>query len=134
MNKELAEFLEHCKRRDEAHLFELRRFFTKNSQPVKGALALPIGTTDKAKTVLSNSAGRLLGWAVEESTGAAAAKVQLLDGTNIDGDLLAPISLAAGADSTQWFGPAGISFGTGLFASLVSGSVIGTVWLGGVDI
>lgn len=138
MNKELREFLDAHYQAEELRLVRLhdalRRYFTKNSQPVRGALALPIGATDKAKTILSNSDGRLMGWAIKEATGAASAEIALLDGTNVDGDLLAPITLSAGQSSREWFGPAGVSFGAGLFVQTVSGAVTGTVWLGAVDL
>lgn len=133
-HNELRDLIEHFRAHDQAQLFELRQFFTKNSQPVRGALALPVGTTDKAKTVLANSAGRLVGWSLKEATGNAAAEIDLLDGTSTDGDLLAPITLSAGESTRDWFGPAGISYGAGLFAQAVTGSVVGTVWIGRVDI
>lgn len=133
MNKDLQEFLEKHHALNEYHLLQLRQFVTKNSLPVKGALALPIGVATNAKTVLSNSAGRCVGWSIKEATGAAAAELDLLDGTNVDGNLLFPITLAAGESSREWFGPSGISFGVGLFTQLVSGSVTGTVWIGAVD-
>lgn len=119
--------------RTEYLLDGIRQIFTKNSQPVRGALALPVGTAPSAVKLLSNTAGRLVGYALKETTGIATAELDLLDGTNVDGDLLAPITLAANQSVRDWFGPAGVSFGIGLYAQLVSGSITGTVWLGRID-
>lgn len=130
----LEAYLEAHKAGNQYLLDGIRQIFTKNGRPVLGALALPVGTTTNALTMLSNSAGRVVGWALKETTGLATAELDLLDGTNTDGDLLAPITLAPSESVRDWFGPAGISFGRGLFAQLVSGSISGTVWLGRIDI
>lgn len=112
----------------------IRDIFTKNGRPVKGALALPVGTATNAVAMLGNSAGRLVGFALKETTGVNPAELDLLDGVNADGDILVPITLTAGQSTRDWYGPAGISFGRGLFAQLITGSVTGTVWIGRIDI
>ena len=129
----LHAYLEAHKAGNQYLLDGIRQIFTKNGQPVKGALALPVGTALNAVAMLSNSAGRLVGYALKEATGVGTAELDLLDGTNVDGDLLVPITLAANQSVRDWFGPAGISFGRGLYAQLVSGSITGTVWLGRID-
>lgn len=133
MNKELREFLDEHAAHQAFLLSELRDTFTKNSQPVLGALALPVGEADRAKTVLANSAGRCVGWAIKETTGNTPAELDLKDGTNTDGDLLFPIALSPGESNREWFGPSGISFGVGLFAS-ITGAITGTVWIGAIDL
>jgi hypothetical protein len=112
----------------------MRQLFTKNSQPLLGAEPIPVGNTPNAKAKLATVGGRIVGYALKETTGVNAAELDLIDGKNAnDGDLLIPITLAPGESVRDWFGPAGVSFVAGLVASLVSGSIVGTVWLGRID-
>ena len=112
----------------------IRQIFTKNSQPLLGAEPIPVGNTPNAKVKVATVGGRIVGYALKETTGTATAEIDLIDGKNAtDGDLIIPITLAPGESVRDWFGPAGVSFVAGLIASVVSGSISGTVWLGRID-
>lgn len=80
---------------------------------------------------LSTSSGRLAGFSIRETTGAAAAVVRLRDGSDATGDLLATIALLGGASVQAWFMPSGVSFGYGLFLEVTSGAVEAVVYLNG---
>lgn len=90
-----------------------------------GALARPLTGTGP----LSASAGRLAGWTLRETAGAAAA-IRLRDGTDTSTlrNVLATIALAADASVAHWALPAGISYSFGLYAEVVTGAVEGAVY------
>ncbi|HEY3923791.1 MAG TPA: hypothetical protein VGL75_04455 [Acidothermaceae bacterium] len=130
----LEAYLEAHRAGNEYLLAGMRQLFTKNSQPLLGAEPFPVGTNSNAKVKLATVGGRIVGFALKETTGIATAEIDLIDGKNAnDGDLLIPITLAPGESVRDWYGPAGVSFVAGLVASVVSGSVTGTVWLGRID-
>lgn len=78
---------------------------------------------------LSASAGQLAGYGLRETAGAPAV-VRLLNGVDTGGDLLVPISLAAGESVRDWFLPHGISFGAGLYVQVLSGTIEGAIYFG----
>lgn len=77
---------------------------------------------------ISNSPGKLAGYAIAETAGATA--LLRLRHTDANGDSFLPITLAANASAQAWFMPGGISFPTGLYVEVVSGSIEGAVFLG----
>lgn len=77
------------------------------------------------------SPGRLAGWSLRETSGAATATVRLLDGPDKGGALLAAVALAAGGTANQWLMPGGASYGAGVYVD-ITGSVEGVVYLGGI--
>lgn len=72
------------------------------------------------------------GWAISESTGSAAAKVRIWDGTGIGAGnfLLAEIDLIAGGQSTDSLDSPAQVRNNALFLQVVSGSVEGSVYWG----
>lgn len=68
------------------------------------------------------------GLSVRETAGAAAA-ARIYDGTSAAGTLLAAISLPANG-SYAFSVPDGIRAATGIYWSVVSGTVEGSVWVG----
>lgn len=81
--------------------------------------------------LVAQQARVLLGWSFTESTGGAAAKVRLHDGTSTAGKVLGTIGLASGASSNVTLPVDGIEITTGaIFAEVVSGSVEGGVYWG----
>lgn len=89
----------------------------------------PAGSTLDAN--YGNTAGRLRGYSLRETTGAAVAAVELRDG-GTSGDLLAVVNLPAGGTVTVWLGD-GVAYTNGLDLIRVTGSVDGALWLGGVN-
>lgn len=94
----------------------------------KPIAAAPAGSGTDAS--FGNTGGRLRGWALRETTGAAGATVELRDGGPA-GDLVAPINLDPGETCRDWFGGGGISYTNGLFLVRLSGSVDGALYLNG---
>lgn len=72
----------------------------------------------------------LYGWAVLETTGAAGALIELFDGSDVNSPSIVPIALKAGESSRDWLGAPGITLDRGLFVSVLSGTVRGSVWIG----
>lgn len=69
------------------------------------------------------------GWVIVESTGAAAASVNLRDGADAGGIMIAPIRLNAGQTSDGQVPYPGVLCKGGLFLDVVAGLVLGAVWV-----
>ncbi len=102
---------------------------TSNGAQRVGAEGRPINTALTSQK-LSSSGGRLAGWSVRETSGAAPAVLRLRDGVDAGGDILATIALAANQGNSISMPGAGVGFALGLFLELVSGVVEGAVWIG----
>lgn len=74
---------------------------------------------DKQLTTLG---GLLMGWSMRESTGSAAAVVELYDGNGTGGQLLGTQQLASAASFTVTLFDDGIEVENGVTAHIVSGS------------
>jgi len=96
---------------------------------LRGARAVPVGINGTTRPSLAD--GALMGFALRETSGAAPATIELR-AHDASGDLIAPITLAAGASTHDWFAGGGISFADGLFV-VVTGAVDGAVFLRGRD-
>lgn len=70
----------------------------------------------------------LTGFSFIETTGAAVAEVDILDGNNAAGALAAPVSLLAGQSTRDTFGAHGLYFQSGPYLRLVAGSIRGALW------
>ncbi|HEX3513864.1 MAG TPA: hypothetical protein VHT26_07685 [Trebonia sp.] len=82
-----------------------------------------IGSTGiSASKQLINMQGRLLGWTVTESTGAAAASVRLWDGASNGGQLVVPVKVATGTTITQGPTDPGIDIEQGVYLEVTAGS------------
>lgn len=91
--------------------------------PVR-AVSIPTGASG---AVLGGPA-LLFGWSLRESTGAAAAQLDIYDGADGTGQLLATITLTAGQSTRDYPGLPGLYCARGLFVNAVAGSVAGAVW------
>lgn len=100
---------------------------TRNGLRVTGARYVPIYPNSLAAA----SAGRLVGWSVRETAGAAAV-VTVYAGRDANADVLATIPLAANGGSTHLPGGPGVSFGDGAYVA-VTGAITGALYLGAVD-
>lgn len=74
--------------------------------------------------------GVLIGWAVEETTGAAGARVVIGDGTNggVITNAIAPVRLVGG-ESNREYPPGGILFYRSASVQVTSGTVAGSLWV-----
>lgn len=100
-----------------------------NGAVLRGARPVPIKAGSAGvRPVASGSS--LLGWSVRETAGAAATII-VYDGQDVSGVEIASIVLVAGESARDWFGPGGVSVGEqGLYVA-VTGSVAGSIYLGG---
>lgn len=102
---------------------------TRNAVRISGAEYRPAVDGTGAGARVTVSAGRLAGWCLRETTGAAPAVVRLLDGPG--GDVVAEIGIPAGQTATTWLLPGGVSIAYGVAVAVVSGAIAGTVYVAG---
>lgn len=99
---------------------------------LRAARPVAIGSAPNSSGRPLSSPGRIVGWSIRETAGAAAA-VRLWDGREAGGQLLATVALAASDSHTVMPTGGGISVSDALFVEVVTGAVEGVVYLGGVD-
>jgi hypothetical protein len=89
-----------------------------------------VPTTGVATVDVIQGSGVLLGWALEETTGAATARVVIGDGNaaGVSPVVIAPVRLAAN-ESNREYPPGGIVFRRSVTLQVTAGSVAGAVWL-----
>src|SRR5487761_1489348 len=92
------------------------------------ARIIPI-PTDTASRVLASGRYLLYGWSLRETTGAAAASLDLYDGGGAGGTLAGSVGLASGGSSVAWFGENAILLEQGLYLDMLSGSVQGAFYV-----
>jgi hypothetical protein len=78
--------------------------------------------------LVASGAVYVLGWAFKESTGSAAASVDIYDGLGTGGVLIAPISLSSGESTRDYPPPPGIECRQGCYVNIASGGVVGSLW------
>jgi hypothetical protein len=75
--------------------------------------------------------GALYGWNITESTGSAAAKIRLWDGTNNSGNYLGTLTLGENESNREWFSTQSPQIrNNAIYIEIVSGKVEGAVWYG----
>ena len=90
----------------------------------------PAGAVAASHTVLNGGASFLCGWALRETTGAAAAAIRLWDGASNNDQLLLTLALASGAGDRYILDRHGIWITTGrVFLEVVAGSVEGLLYI-----
>lgn len=95
------------------------------SYPLARPYTLPANT---GNFVVFGGEGRLLGWSFRETSGTAAARIDLYSGGNNTGILVATISLAPNESIRDWLPPYGIG-ADGMAAVVTTGSVDGSIWV-----
>ncbi|MEV4557784.1 hypothetical protein AB0K51_12380 [Kitasatospora sp. NPDC049285] len=103
-----------------------------NGVALRAARPVAIGVAPNGSQRPLSSAGRIVGWSVRETTGAAAV-VRLWDGREAGGQLLGVIAFPAGAAANVMPSGGGINVSDALFVEVVTGTVEGVLYLGGVD-
>lgn len=78
---------------------------------------------------LTDLPGFIVGWAVRETSGSAAAAAELWDGQNTSSQLLASIGLVTSGGSVETMSPPGWTVRSGLYLHVASGAFDGVVWL-----
>ena len=105
---------------------------------LRGARPVQVASADGGTLRPTSSPGRLVGWSLRETSGAAPAVVRLHDGRDANAPLVGVVSLPQGSDRSAWFAPGGLSLQEGLFVELVVGgglsqAVEGAVFLGAAE-
>jgi hypothetical protein len=102
-----------------------------NGVALRAARPVSVGTGGGPRPL--SSPGRIVGWSLKETTGAAGAYLRIWDGREAGGgQLLACISVAQGI-TTNHSTPGGINVSDAVYVEVVSGAVEGVIYLGGVD-
>lgn len=91
------------------------------------ARRLPIATTTVGENLVSRGC-LVTGWSFVESTGAAAAAFELLDGNDQNGIDAVEFTLTANQSTRDFWGDDGIYFESGPYLNVLSGSVKGALW------
>lgn len=87
------------------------------------------GTANQAGVAPADAPGRLMGYAIRETSGTAGATVRLRSGTTVSGTPLGSgVTLAPNESVREWFGPTGINVPTAVFLERVSGATEVTVY------
>ena len=81
-----------------------------------------------AGRIITGFSVRLLGWAATETSGSAAATVNVYDGTDTTGLIVLPIRLAQSEAGESWYGPNGIWFKNGVYINVASGQAQGAIF------
>ena len=95
---------------------------------VEAAPVLPVSIPTGQSGVVLGGPALLFGWSLRESTGAAPAQLDVYDGADQTGQLVATITLTAGQSTRDWLGLPGLYCRRGLYVNAVSGSVTGVLW------
>lgn len=90
--------------------------------------SFPIGVIAAAGKIIVNGGVYLAGWSLRETTGAAVAQLDLIDGGDAGGVMVASIGLLAGESKVSTFGGHLLTVQNGLFVAVNAGSVTGALW------
>lgn len=91
-------------------------------------ITVTIGAT-AATVLVVGRAVRCYGFTLRETTGVAAADVDLIAGVDGNGDVLATVTLAAGQSVRDLTGLSGVYCDDGIALKVNAGSVRGAVWV-----
>lgn len=76
---------------------------------------------------LADGACRILWHAFKETTGAAGASYDIMDGNAPDAKILLPVTLAANESTRDFFGPHGLEVNNAVFVRVNNGSIVGNI-------
>lgn len=96
--------------------------------PDSPVTALPFGPTGGTLQVTANQ-GILMGFAAIETTGAASATFDIIDGGDANGPSLLPVSLQPGQSTRDTFSSWGVWIQRGLTVKVSAGSVRGILYV-----
>lgn len=87
---------------------------------------IPIPASSNS-ALLFGGAGRITWYSFSETTGAAGAQLQLIDGSNNTGALIMPVNLNANESTREAVEHHGIPFSNSLYLNILSGTVNGSL-------
>lgn len=94
----------------------------------KPVLPFPVPATAASQN-LSGVSALLMGWTWRETTGAAAADIDILDGNDANGAVVATINLNSGQSCRENAPGRGIYLQAGPFLRVNAGTVRGSLWI-----
>lgn len=95
---------------------------------VEAAPVLPVSIPTGRSGVVLGGPLLLFGWSLRESTGTAPAQLDVYDGADATGQLVATITLIANESTRDYPSMPGVLCRRGLFVNAVAGSVAGVLW------
>jgi hypothetical protein len=69
----------------------------------------------------------LYGWSLRNMSGAAAAVIDIYDGTDASGIPVFPLVIPANVTAEAWFGPNGVHMKNGVYANVTTGEIKGSI-------
>lgn len=96
-----------------------------------GAPVLPVSLPTGQSGAVTGGPIWLAGWSLRNTSSSAAAQIDLYDGADATGQLVATITLAASESTRDYLPSPGVTCRRGVYADAVSGSVAGAVWVSG---
>ncbi|MGH7238947.1 MAG: hypothetical protein ACREHG_02655 [Candidatus Saccharimonadales bacterium] len=96
---------------------------------VRRIVGVPFPATTATRLITSQGI-LLVGYAVEESTGAATARVEIINGSDENGISTIPVTLAIGGSVREYIPWPYIPLDGGIFIDVTAGSVAGTFFIG----
>lgn len=90
-------------------------------------LSFPVAATAASQNILSTSC-LLVGFSFIESSGGAPAVFNIIDGNDVNGEVVAVVGLDPGQSIRDLISDPGLLVETGPFLQVVSGSVRGSIW------
>lgn len=91
------------------------------------AFTLPVPATTVSQNLIARGT-LVIGYSFVETTGAAPASIDLIDGNDANGAVVAVITLDPGQSIRDTFSGDGVYFQSGPFLKVNSGSVRGAIW------
>jgi hypothetical protein len=89
-------------------------------------------TTTTSRQIVSGACV-IVGWSFVEPTNAAPAAFELWDGTSAAGDIITTITLVTNESTRDLVGVQGLLVENGVYLSVLSGTVRGSLWFVTVD-
>lgn len=91
-------------------------------------LPFPIGALGVAGKSIVTGDVYLAGWSIRETTGAAGATVDLIDGADAGGVPIAQLGIGAGLSTSTSMGGHLLVIRNGLFVNVLAGAITGVLW------
>ena len=93
-----------------------------------GAVPIHVGAVSGTQQIMAGGQS-ILGFSCRETTGAAAASFDLVDGGDANGQPVAQVNVNASGSVRDWFGPHGVWVSSFLTVHVLSGTVDLVVWV-----
>lgn len=92
---------------------------------------LPVSIPAGQSGAVTGGPTTLCGWSLRNTSAAAVAQIDLYDGADATGQLVATITLAANESTRDYLPQPGVTCRRGVYVNIVAGAVAGAVWVSG---